>query len=99
MSDIKTTENYFFLVFCWFSAQKTNLLFLSENQEKTTKIVFSIFYVWHVESELFFDLGLLFPWFSEIQKMILTVPKLSCKPRKQISQICDFPRIFGLEKK
>ena len=31
----------------------------------------------------FFELGLIFPQFSEIQKMILTAPKLSCKPRKQ----------------
>ena len=30
----------------------------------------------------FFELGLIFPQFSEIQKMILTAPKLSCKPRK-----------------
>ena len=42
MSDIKNAENYFVLVFCWFSAQKTILL-LPENQQKTTRIVFSIF--------------------------------------------------------
>ena len=56
MSDIKNAENYFVLVFCWFSAQKTILL-LPENQQKTTRIVFSIFYVWHDESELFFWVG------------------------------------------
>ena len=75
------TENYFFsflLIFC----PENQFVILVRKPTENYKNSFQPIYVWHVESKLFFDLGLLFPWFSEIQKMILTVPKLSCKPRK-----------------
>ena len=49
---------------------------------RPSSLRYSIFYVCHAESKLFFDLEILFPLFSSIQKMILTVPKLSCKPWK-----------------
>ena len=42
-----------FVIFCWFFDKNNKLVFWAENQQKTKKIVFSIFYVRHVESKLF----------------------------------------------
>ena len=53
MSDIKTTENYFFsflLIFC----PENQFVILVRKPRENYKIVFSIFYVWYVESKLFF---------------------------------------------